>query len=318
MNIIEAYIKFFDGIIILLSGLSGSNKTHISKFIERDFKIKLINIEKYTKKNYDKLVELNNGVKIIDWDDIDSFDWDKINEDINKYKSEGVIVCGPYFPEGTIKHNISYHVQIKVSKQNLIEKRYDYVINNQDKFNLPQGFNQQLIVNMVNQITYPHMIEYVKNSKIDKFINSVDKTDNDVSTNKTEDQIYTEIAEFLFFKINERLNNVSNNRQQSYISKSNYENKPIKNYDTGPQEIADEWEKSQGNKNNINNIKKYKFDKTISKSGSIYDIDDTTSESSNEEYCSDSSDCDDEPIYLGKVNNAINDIIYESLQNRTK
>lgn len=312
MNIIEAYIKFFGKLIILLSGLSGSHKTTIAKFIERDFKIKLINIEKYTKDNYNKTVELNNGTNVIDWDNIESFDWDKINEDINKYKGEGVIVCGPYFPEGTITNKVDFHVQIKVQKQNLIEKRYKYVKEHPDKFKLPKSFDQHLISNIVNQLTYPYMMEYVQKSKIDKFINTIDKN---------EDQIYDEVAEFLFYKINEhlknrndqsdmphsnRFNHSDNNRRDRTNKENSGYTTSYKNYDImGPLEIATEWHESNTKRDHLH--KKSTFDTSISKSGSIYDSDDSTSSSSYTPSCSDTSECDD-TIFLGEFR----DIIKES------
>lgn len=279
MNIIDAYIKFNGELIIILSGLSGSHKTSIAKSIEKDFKLHLINIEKYTNANYNKIVQLNNGIKLIDWDDIESFDWDKINEEINKYKKTGIILCGPYFPDQTIKSKVNFHIQLKVQKQNLIDKRYEYVKNHPEKFNISQPFDQQLIANIINQVTYPHFLSYGQNSKIDKYINSKDLTEN---------QIYDEVADFLFFKINEYL--------------KEYQNKHLP---------------SISNLNSVNNkkspVSKLTFDTNISKSGSVYDTHDTddSDESSNSsdeknkldtQNCS-SSSCDEEPIFLGEFVN---------------
>lgn len=321
MNIVEAYIKFFNGLVILLSGLSGSNKTAIAKFIERDFKIHLINIEQYTKQDYNKLVELNNGVKVIDWDDIDSFDWDKINEDIKKYKSTGVIICGPYFPSDCIKHEVNYHIQIKISKQILINKRYDYVVSHQDKFKFPKGFNHQLIVNLVNQITYPRMVEYVQKSKIDKFINTIEKNDNQAqptqSEIKSEEKIYKEITDFLFYKISERLK--YRDTDPSNVKFSNTENTDKRLELMSPIDITDEWEQST-NRNKLlrqKKKKKYVYDTTISKTAPNYEVDDTTSDSSNIPECSDSSGCD-EPIFLGKYSAPINELIYDDLIDQMK
>lgn len=219
MNIVEAFIKFNGGIVIIISGLSGSGKTSIAKFIERDFKLKLINIDDYAKKNVDNIVELSNGIKIVDWDDVNTYDWDKINKKVNEYKSNGVILCGPYFPTDLLKFEPHFHIQIKTPKQILIEKRVKFINANKDKFKTlfesltnreeiiesseetteksrTQDVDTSIVAAIVNQITYPHFLEYTQKSKIDKFVNAKD-------LNK--DQIYDQVADFLFFKINENL-----------------------------------------------------------------------------------------------------------------
>lgn len=189
MNIVEAYIKFNGSLIILISGLSGSGKTKIAKNIERDLKINMIDTELHCKKNFEKTVELPGGKTIIDWDDIDSFDWEKINSLINDNKSNGVVVCGPYFPANIL---VDFHVHIKIQKQYLIEARKNYIQKNPEKYKDLNGLESVI----VNQVTYPHYLESLKTSKIDKFINAKDMTS---------DKIYDETINFLFFKIQEYL-----------------------------------------------------------------------------------------------------------------
>lgn len=221
MNIVEAFIKFFGQMIILISGLSGSNKTKIARFIEKNFKIKFINIEKYLKQNDLPTKELNNGIKIIDYDNINSFDWDKINEDIDKYKSSGVVICGPYFPECEITSNVNFHIQIKVPKQILIEKRLEYIKKNPDKFEgLENKIDYQLISKIINDITYPHFIDYTAKSKIDKYVNSKDLT---------VDQIYDQVVNYLFYRIKEDLKE----RDKKVIEQTNIKPELSKEYDYG-------------------------------------------------------------------------------------
>lgn len=55
MNVVEAYIKFRGQLVVLVSGLSGSGKTEIARNIERDFKLKFINLNDYYKKIMGKL-----------------------------------------------------------------------------------------------------------------------------------------------------------------------------------------------------------------------------------------------------------------------
>ena len=51
MNIVEKYAEINGGILILISGLSGTGKTKLAKNIARDFKIDIINENKYCDKN---------------------------------------------------------------------------------------------------------------------------------------------------------------------------------------------------------------------------------------------------------------------------
>jgi uridine kinase len=192
MNIVEAYIKFNGELIILISGLSGSGKTKIAKNIERDFKISMIDAEMYCKKDFNKKVELPGGNEVIDWDDIESFDWQTINKLANDSKSKGIVICAPYFTTDVLTILPSFHVHIKIQKQSLIEARKIYVEENKEKCKDFGGLEGVI----VNQITYPHYLEYLKTSKIDKFINSKDMT---------LDQIYDETTNFLFFKIEQYL-----------------------------------------------------------------------------------------------------------------
>lgn len=189
MNIVEAYIKFNGSLIILISGLSGSGKTKIAKNIERDFKIYMIDAESHCKKDFEKKVELPGGKTIVDWDDINSFDWEKINLLINDNKSKGVVVCGPYFTTDILA---DFHVHIKIQKQSLIEARKAYIQENPEKYKDLDGLESVI----VNQVTYPHYLEYLKTSKIDKFINAKDMTP---------ETIYDETVNFLFFKIQQYL-----------------------------------------------------------------------------------------------------------------
>lgn len=70
MNIVEAFIKFNGELIIIISGLSGSNKTKLSDEISRDFKIKKIDIEMFCISENKNKISLDNGISVIDWDNI--------------------------------------------------------------------------------------------------------------------------------------------------------------------------------------------------------------------------------------------------------
>jgi uridine kinase len=204
MNIVEAYIKFNKELIILLSGLSGSGKSSVASMVSDDFKIKKIDIESYCIKDNDKTVMLTdengNKLEVTDWDHIDAYDWNKINEEVNKHKENGVIVCGPYFPTTVLKFKPSFHIDIKLSKQILIEKRHKYI-----KEHLKEcPFFEKIYDTpferiMINKITYSHYVEYRQLSKINHMIDV-----NDIS--KTPEDIYDNVFDFLIEKIQEYIN----------------------------------------------------------------------------------------------------------------
>ena len=98
MNLVEEYILKNKGLIILISGLSGSNRSALAKEIERDFKIKIFNLDNYCKKDNVPIVELL-GQQVRDWDNIEVYDWDKFNSDINDIKEKGCVVYGDNFPK---------------------------------------------------------------------------------------------------------------------------------------------------------------------------------------------------------------------------
>ena len=83
INIVEAYNKFNKHLIILISGLSGCKKNKIANELIKTFneqsktgkKIRKLNLRDFIKKDFKKEVELPNGTKIIDYDDIESYDW---------------------------------------------------------------------------------------------------------------------------------------------------------------------------------------------------------------------------------------------------
>jgi uridine kinase len=197
MNIVEAFAKFNKQLIIIISGLSGSGKSKIGSYIERDFKIKHINIDDYCKKDYENYVEVLEGVKINDWDHIDAYNWDKINERVNDLKSKGVVISGPYVPTDNLNSKQDFHINIKISKQKLIENRHNFIKENPEKCaDLVKFLDTPTELAIINKVVYPHYLEYGQKSKIDKYINA---------SEMEIDEIYDIIADYLFYKINQYL-----------------------------------------------------------------------------------------------------------------
>jgi len=216
MNIVDAYIKFNKQLIILISGLSGSGKTTIASFIERDFKIKHLNIDNYCKKDFEKYVEVSEGIKINDWDDIDSYDWNAFNEDVNKNKTNGLVICGSYFPTDKLKFTQDFHIHVKISKQKLIESRHNFIKENPEKCKeLVQFLDTPTESLIINKIVYPHYLDYSQKSKIDKYINA---------NELTIDSIYDASADFLFNKISQFLTEYNNKLIEERNSKPTVKN----------------------------------------------------------------------------------------------
>lgn len=218
MNIVEAYIKFRKGMVIIISGLSGSGKTKLAQNIKNDFKIEHVNIETYCLSSFNKPIKLQKDdkeVTVNDWDDIESYDWKKINEEINKKKEAGIVVSGPYFPKSKLKFDVDFHIHIKISKQQLIENRHKYIQEHPDKCSELLKILDTPFENMIiNQITYPHYLKYIEESKIDKFINSKELSF---------DNIYDQITDYLFNKIQEYLNEYN----KKIILSKNDKKKPV-------------------------------------------------------------------------------------------
>src|SRR3989304_6417405 len=123
MNVVEAYLKFNGKLIIFLSGMSGCGKTSIAKNLKRDFKLELIDEFKYYKKDYNNKIQLPDGTEVVNWYTDDSIDWDRLNKDIEKQQSKGVIVSGFSLPDDKIEVKPDFHIHLSISKQECIERR---------------------------------------------------------------------------------------------------------------------------------------------------------------------------------------------------
>lgn len=191
MNVVEAYIKFNKQMIILISGLPGSYKSEVAKNLAKDFKLSYHNLREYTKADYNTEVELPNGSKMVDWDSVDAFDWDKVNETLENEKSKGIVMVGTTFPSNYITANIDNHSHIKISKRNYITRRHENLKKNPDK-----GGNAKLVELidtpteslMINKVIFPNYLQNVEKSNINKFINA-----NEMSA----DDIYDDLFDYL-------------------------------------------------------------------------------------------------------------------------
>ena len=226
MNILEAYIKFNEQLIILISGFQGSGKGKLADQIKSLFKIDIINTNNYYIKNYNKTVKLHDGTEIVDWDNIDSIDWERLNRNINNKKKEGIIIVGFAFPTEKLDFSPDFHLHVKISKQNLIERRHEYIEQHPDT-KLKELKDSHIDLMILNQITFPHYISYNEKSKINKFLNANENTSEqlfDISY----DYMIEEIQKF----INGYNKNITENKKNEHIKPREYEEPKIKSYKT--------------------------------------------------------------------------------------
>lgn len=167
-NIIDAYLKYNNQFIIIISGLSGTNKSKICQKIANKLDFVYINTRNYIQKDNYKEVELPNNKIVKVWYE---YNWDEIIKKVNENKNKGVILCGDYFPSDKLVNlDIDQHYHIKLSKQNIIKKRLEYInsLTNKEK----EGFNDEETETLIiNQSVYPYYIDILQKSIINKFIN---------------------------------------------------------------------------------------------------------------------------------------------------
>lgn len=167
MNILEAYIKKYGQIIILIIGLPCSNKSEIAKEFNIDLKLQILNINDYLIKDKFKEIEYDE-IKFKIYEDSDNYDWEKLNNDVNNLKSSGVILYGNNINSKEI--NFQYDFAFFYSINNNLCKKI-MIENNSLKINNLE--NEKIYF---EKIFFPMYDELKKNIKFDKFFNIKDNT----------------------------------------------------------------------------------------------------------------------------------------------
>ncbi len=189
VNIVEKYIQNNGKLIILISGFSGSGKTLLAKNIERDFKLNFLNLNDFYKKDYVNIVTLHDNVRVNDWDNPDSIDWDLFNSKVNELKN--VVVSGFCFPNDLIKFKFDFHIYLRISKQKLIENRQKFKEENTDNpWNEISDPKTELLI--LNNLSYKHYMNIKEKST---YTFNIDVTE------KTPDTTYDEIFNHIISKI---------------------------------------------------------------------------------------------------------------------
>jgi adenylate kinase family enzyme len=227
MNVVEAYIKFNSQLIILISGISGSGASELANNISRDFKIKLISYKDYIKKE-DKIPHVSlaigeNTIKFINWDSDEVIEWKEFVNEISSYKQKGVVAVCSSFPKSMYESKFSpdFHINIKLSKQNLLKRRIEYI--KKEKNDISK-FDDNILTNIFNKYTFPYYLQStdVNTTKITKFINANEYAESQEYSNK----LYDEAFDYLVNMITKWLENYNqkNSKSKSKRSDTNYLN----------------------------------------------------------------------------------------------
>lgn len=130
-NIVQAYIRINNKMIIVISGLSGSGKTKQADMLSSSLGFKLINQADYHKDKNDSTlptistrISENKTINTINWDSMDSVNMDKFYDDIRKYEKEGVVVNAFMLP---YDFDADFHIHLHISKAECLKRREKHI-----------------------------------------------------------------------------------------------------------------------------------------------------------------------------------------------
>jgi guanylate kinase len=179
MNIVEEYINRNKQLVILISGFSGSGKTVLARSLLKDinrnnkkYEFSFLNLNDFFKSEdeYKNIVEVGD-LKVVDWDSPDSINWEGFNKEVNKVKSNGVIVSGFAFPKDKISFEVDFHIHLKISKDDLIKNRVEYANEKlDDKTSRISEIGEEIEKRILNKVTFPHYLKSLETSVINKYI----------------------------------------------------------------------------------------------------------------------------------------------------
>lgn len=188
MNIVEAMTKFNKQYVILISGPSGSGCAKIAKFLADKFKFQCIRLADYTHSNtiFDvpsNYIKLNDATSALPWDNIyKSIDWKNFNESIEFSKNKGIIAYGLGFPTANISFKPDLHIHIKISRENLLNKRHAYIEKHKDNPNAKYvGTDTELLI--FDKITYFYYVKARNEANVSRFVNANQMTFDEIKHN---------------------------------------------------------------------------------------------------------------------------------------
>jgi adenylate kinase family enzyme len=181
INIIEAFIKYNKHLVIVISGLSGCGKSELSNRLARELNLTHLEQNNYLIKDYVNKVTLPNKIVINNKNTDDAINWDKLNRDIDKYATSGVLISGYALPQDKIKtkSKVDYYISLAIKKEDCMQQRIKYITKHKDKYKQEYKYikdnaiTEKLIVNL---LIFPYFLSSNKRSKINKYINVTSKS----------------------------------------------------------------------------------------------------------------------------------------------
>jgi len=205
MNIVDAYIKFNSQLIILISGFSGSGKTVLARNIQRDFKLSFLNLNDFYREDFNEMVDLGNNIKVIDWDNPDSIDWNKFNMKVNLDKSKGIVISGFGFPRDKIDFKPDFHIRIDVPKPLLLDLRHKYLEENKDN-KLNEFKNTETEKLILNKLSYNHYLKIKENSDYTYIYNLYGLSEEEsINLDKITEKTYDVIFDYVIKEIDKNV-----------------------------------------------------------------------------------------------------------------
>jgi len=210
-TILDVYLEKYKQLIIVISGMSGSNKSEIADETSKALKCKHINQNNFINPDFEETIEINNK-KINIWDSDDAIDWLSFNNKIKEMLNENkiLVLSGISFNKEKIDFKIDFHVHLKLSKQLLLEKRHEFIEKHskepqyQDMINIDEE-TEKLIF---NKYTFPYYLKTTENSIINKFLNI-----NEIQIDEIVRQTFNLIINFIENKIYSKRTDMKWNEQ---------------------------------------------------------------------------------------------------------
>lgn len=195
MNILQAYIKKYKQIIILIIGLPCTNKSEIAKELGLDLNLKVIKINDYLIEGKYKEIDINGKLTKI-YEDLDSYDWDKFNYTVNQHKSDGLVIYGNYLDSTKIDWNndfvFFYSMGTKLCKQILLEtKMIESISSNPTE-------SDEFLNNYFNNYFNPLYSKIKQSFTVNKYFNVKD----DTKFNESYDELFDILMDLITKKLN--------------------------------------------------------------------------------------------------------------------
>lgn len=192
-NILEEFISRNEQFIILILGLPCSNKSSIAKGLSVDMKLKSINVNKYIKKK-SFIKEKIDGLSVKMYEHPDNYNWEKLNNDVNKQKNKGIILYGNYIDTKKIDFDIDFIFFINMNnllcKKILLDKKLlPYDKDNED--------DDKKINSYFKNYLNPLYDELKKNIKINKYYNMKE----DTSMEETYENLWDTLMNFIMLNL---------------------------------------------------------------------------------------------------------------------